>query len=260
MSIWLYRYGMPVVALVLSCGVGVSLGLLGAGGSSLAVPILVYAGGLAPADAIATSLALVGATSAVAAALHARDRQVDWRAAALFAAAGVPAALAGAQLTHLVPPRLLLALFGLLLLAIGTALLLGATARAASRASGRRPVPAVIGAALAVGALTGFLGVGGGFLLVPAMVLVAGLDLRRATATSLVVIAVNSAAGLAGHLGDGLDAGRTALFIGAAAAGAWLGYLLARRTSPAALQRGFAFLILLVGGAVTAHSLGCLPT
>jgi len=252
---------MQIVALLLSVPIGVSLGLLGGGGSTLAVPVLVYLGGVPPAEAIAMSLAVVSVTSLVAALLHARTGGVDWGAAAMFAPAGVVGALAGAQLTHLVSPDLLLALFGLLLLLIGALMLLRTSARAARRVAARPAtpagLPAILLAGAAVGVLTGFLGVGGGFVIVPALLLLCRLDMKRAIGTSLVVISVNSLAGVAGHVGRGhIDLERTAAFAAFAALGAVVGHALAARSHAERLQRGFAGLVFLVGGAVAARAIG----
>jgi uncharacterized protein len=255
---------MQMVALLLSVPVGVSLGLLGGGGSTLAVPLLVYVGGVPPAEAIAMSLAIVGVTSLVAALLHARTGGVAWPTAALFAPAGAAGAFAGARLTYLVDPDVLLALFGSLLLAIGLLMLLRTSARAARRAAATdaepRGVAVILAAGGAVGVLTGFLGVGGGFVIVPALLFLCRLDIKRAIGTSLVIIATNSAAGLVGHLGhEHIDATATALFVGFATAGAIAGHALAARTRGDRLQRGFAGLVLAVGGAVAAHAIGLLP-
>jgi uncharacterized membrane protein YfcA len=254
---------MQLLALLLSVPIGLSLGLLGGGGSALAVPLLVYVGGVAPADAIGMSLAIVAVTSLVAALLHARTGGIDWRIAALFTPAGVVGALSGAQLTYLVSPDVLLALFGLLLLVIGGLMLLRASARLpqpTGDASRARGLLAVLGAGAVVGVLTGFLGVGGGFVIVPALVFLCRLDMKRAVGTSLVIIAVNSIAGLAGHLGrDDLDLGTTALFALFAAVGAFAGHALAARTHADRLQRGFAGLVVVVGGTVAARAIGLLP-
>lgn len=255
---------MQLLALLLSVPIGVSLGLLGGGGSTLAVPLLVLVGGVAPSEAIGMSLAIVAVTSLLAALLHARTGGVAWRTAAAFAPAGAAGALAGAQLTYLVAPDALLAIFGLLLLVIGALMLLGTTRRAAQRACARpaepRGLTAILAAGAVVGVLTGFLGVGGGFVIVPALLLLCRLDIKQAVGTSLVVIAVNAAAGLLGHLGhDHIDAPLTALFTAFAALGAVGGHALATRARAERLQRGFAGLVVVVGGAVAARAMGLLP-
>lgn len=240
-------------ALALAALLGLSLGLLGGGGSILALPVLVYVAGQEPASAVATSLAVVGATSLIAALDHARVGRVDSGAALGFGLTGVVGALVGAQLTPLVPPRTLLLVFALLMLLVGSLML----------RPGRGPIPGrrhplgVPLAGLGVGLLTGFLGVGGGFLIVPALVLLARLEMPVAVGTSLLVIAVNAAAGLVGHLGrEPPPLGLTAAFTLVASGGALLGSRLAGRVPALRLRRGFAALVILVGLALVARNLG----
>jgi uncharacterized membrane protein YfcA len=156
------------------------------------------------------------------------------------------AAPLGAQAAHAVAPRVLLLLFAVLMLVVGGLMLRGkAGPRPRSPAPYRAAVPA---AGLGVGLLTGFLGVGGGFLVVPALTLLAGLPIHAAVGTSLLVIAANSAAGVLGHLRQGeMPLGLTAAFAGAAALGALPGVLLASSLDPARLRRAFAFFVILVG-------------
>ena len=212
------------LALALTAVVGLSLGLLGGGGSILAVPVLVYVAHLAPADAIGLSLVIVGATSVAGAVAHGRAGAVDWRAALPFAGAGIATAFAGGLLTRLVPGRVLLLAFAALMIGVGVWMLArgrrGRHDDAAATPRPPRPGRALAAGAL-VGAVTGFLGVGGGFLVVPALLAFTGLDIRRAVGTSLVVIAINSAAALAAHLRDGhfdvaLALAFTALAVGGA--------------------------------------------
>jgi hypothetical protein len=242
--------------------VGVSLGLLGGGGSILTVPVLVYALGVEPRAAVGMSLAVVGATAAAGAVQHRRRGAVRGRAGALFAAAGVVTALAGSRLTYRVPPRALLAIFGALM--VGVAVwMLARRAGPAATSAGEAPREARPGSARAlaagagVGFLTGFLGVGGGFLVVPALVLFAGLAMREAVGTSLLVIAINCAAGLAGHLtAGGFDLRLTLVVTALAVAGSFAGTALAHRLRPEALGRAFALLVLAVGVLLLAGNLG----
>jgi uncharacterized membrane protein YfcA len=234
------------LALALSTLIGVSLGLLGGGGSILAVPVLVYVARVDVHAAIGMSLAVVGATALVGAVVHARAGRVELRAAALFGGAGMLGAPLGAQATHAVSPRVLMLLFAVLMLSVGTLLLRG---RGAMRPG---PPPAhaaaVPAAGFGVGLLTGFLGVGGGFLTVPALTLLVGLPIHRAIGTSLLVIAATSAAGLAGHLGRGeVPLGLSAAFTAAAAAGALGGVRLAGTLDPGRLRQAFAVFVILVG-------------
>jgi uncharacterized protein len=145
-----------------------------------------------------------------------------------------------------VAPRVLLLLFAGLMLAVGALML---RSRGASRHEASQPHPVAVPAAgFGVGLLTGFLGVGGGFLIVPALTLLAGLPIHTAVGTSLLVIAANSAAGLAGHLGRGeIPLGLTAAFTAAAAAGALAGRRVASGLDPLRLRRAFAAFVVLVG-------------
>ena len=241
---------MPVhllIAIGLCSLVGLSLGLLGGGGSILAVPLLVYVARLDVHVAIGMSLAIVGATSLGGALDHGRSGRVDLKAALTFGVAGMLAAPLGARLSHAVPPRTLLLLFALLMVVVGGLMLRG---RRGGRGEGPREPHrlAILGTGLGVGALTGFLGVGGGFLIVPALTLLAGLPIHTAVGTSLLVIALNAAAGLAGHAhASAIPLGLTAAFTAASLAGAFVGGRLATRFEPARLRRVFAAFVVLVG-------------
>ncbi|MFN3653358.1 MAG: sulfite exporter TauE/SafE family protein [Armatimonadota bacterium] len=235
-----------IVALVLSAAIGLSLGLVGGGGSIITVPILVYVAGLPVPRAVALSLAIVGATSAVGAVLQAREGQVHLKAAAVFAVTGMVGALGGARLTPLVPAPLLMGLFALLMIAVGLRMVRGQDeAEMPARAECRLWKCGLAG--LGLGVLTGFLGVGGGFLIVPALLRFAKLSMRQAVATSLLIIAANSASGFLVHLGE--LQGTLALgaaFIAVAIAGMLGGLALARRTRPAGLKVAFGRLSLAV--------------
>ncbi len=233
------------LGLALCLGIGLSLGLIGGGGSIVTVPVLVYVLRVEPREAVAMSLAVVGAASLIGAALHHRRGAVRVQAAALFAGAGVVSSFLGARLTYRVSPEALLLSFALLMLAVG--LRMASTGRLPEgERRPARPVKVVL-AGLAVGLLTGFLGVGGGFLVVPALVLFAGLDMREAVGTSLLVISINAAAGLAGHLAHGGFHLRLALLVTAlAVAGTLWGTRLSHRVSPAALRRAFSVFVVAV--------------
>jgi uncharacterized membrane protein YfcA len=250
---------VTALALVLSALIGVSLGLLGGGGSILAVPVLVYVARVPASDAVGMSLAVVGATSLFAALLHGRRGNVDPRLAAVFAVLGAGGAYAGARLTRGLRPELLLVLFSVVMLVAG-GLMLRRRPSAPPTDAPHRPVAlAVVPIALCVGLLTGFLGVGGGFLVVPALVLFGRLPMKLAVGTSLVVIAANSASGFLGHVGDpGLDLAATAAFTGAAILGAAVGERLAGRLSADALRKAFGALVVLLGAAILVRNLAIL--
>jgi uncharacterized membrane protein YfcA len=248
-------------ALALFGVIGLSLGLLGGGGSTLAVPVLVYVAGVAPRAAVGMSLAIVGATSLLAGLLHRRSGHVDLGVAARFGAAAMAGAFVGAELTQLVSDRALLLLFAGLMIAVGAWMLAGGGDRIASRGD-RSAAPATprpwltLLVGVAVGVLTGFLGVGGGFLIVPALVLLARLPMKQAVGTSLIVIALSSAAGLVSHLGDGeIDVVRTAAFTAMAVLGAAAGHRIASRVCPRRLRASFAAFVVLVGCVVAARTL-----
>lgn len=228
--------------MALSVGIGVSLGLIGGGGSIVTVPVLVYVLGVAAHEAVAMSLAVVGTTSLIGAALHARRGAVRGRVAVLFAGPGILAAFLGSRLSYLVSGGLLLVCFAALMLIVSLRMLAG------GRESEPRSwsLPKIIVAGVAVGFLTGFLGVGGGFLIVPALVLFAGLRMHEAIGTSLVVIAINCVAGLVGHWEHGFDIRLAAVVSVLAGAGVLLGSFLADRVSSRSLRRVFASFVFAV--------------
>ena len=249
-----------VFAFLLSTAIGLSLGLLGGGGSILAVPVLVYVAGVAPHQAVPMSLAIVGTTSLLAGGLHHRSGRVSLRAALIFGAAGMLGAYFGAKGTHLVEGHVLLLLFALLMLVVGGWMLAPFAQRLVAShhdtQSHRPHLVLTLLAGLGVGALTGFLGVGGGFLAVPALVLFSRLPISHAVGTSLYVIALNSLAGFIGHLGGTqLALGQTVAFTAAALLGTVVGHRIATRTHPQRLRRAFAVFVLCVGAAIAAQAL-----
>lgn len=236
-----------VLVLALALLVGLSLGLLGGGGSILTVPLLVYVAGMEAKEAIATSLLVVGVTSAVAALAHARAGRVQWRTGLVFGAAGMAGAYAGGRLAEFVPGGVLLVAFALMMLATGGAMLRGRKEVDPDKAHHNLPVPTVIAEGVVVGLVTGLVGAGGGFLVVPALALLGGLPMPVAVGTSLVVIAMKSLAGLGGYLASvDIDWGLAAAVTAAAVAGSLLGGRLAGRVSPDSLRTGFGWFVLVM--------------
>jgi uncharacterized membrane protein YfcA len=267
-----------VIALPILLGstAGLALGLVGGGGSILTVPLLVGVLAVPPREATTMSLVIVGITALWAAIPHARRGNVRWGRAALFGAVGLLGTAIGGQLNRAVPPEALLLGFSVVMVAAAIAMLrrAGATGRVpavsvavsalASGAPGAQPLltarvrslfPAhcplidhgpFVATAVGVGLLTGFFGVGGGFLIVPALVLVLRLPMPIAIGTSLPVIAINSGTALAGHLAAGrqIDVAVTVLFTAGAIAGALLGGAFSTRLPAVALARAFALLVL----------------
>ncbi|MFE6910068.1 sulfite exporter TauE/SafE family protein [Streptomyces erythrochromogenes] len=240
-----------MIALVLAASVliGISLGILGGGGSILTVPILVYLADMDAKEAVATSLFVVGATSAVGLLPHARAGRVRWRTGLLFGAVGMVGAYGGGRLAEYVPGTALLVLFALMMLATAAAMLRGPRERDAGGSDRRElPVKAVVVEGLAVGAVTGLVGSGGGFLVVPALVLLGGLPMSVAVGTSLLVIAMQSFSGLAGHLaGVQIDWGTTLMVTAAAVAGSLIGGRFAGRIPPGALRKAFGWFVVVMG-------------
>ncbi|MEU2266723.1 sulfite exporter TauE/SafE family protein [Streptomyces olindensis] len=235
-----------ILALIAGGVVGLALGALGGGGSVLAVPALIYLLGFTPAAATTAALLIVVATSLTALYGHARAGKVQWRTGALFAAAGLlPAAVAGALAGRL-PQPLLTAAFAAVAAAAAVRMLRPARDLPAGP-QGARPARAA-GAGAGLGALTGLLGVGGGFLAVPALVTVLAFEMQAAIGTSLLVITANSLASLAtrGATTAGVDWAVIAPFTGAAILGAWDGKRLATQVSGGLLQRVFAVVLLAV--------------
>jgi hypothetical protein len=233
--------------------VGASLGFLGGGGTMLTLPLLL-ALGTAPKAAIALSLAVVAATAALAAARHARAGNVDWRSVALFGPATVAGGFAGGRAAGFVSGEALLLAFTGLMVAAGVAMLRARPLHAGRAAAGARPLALlVLGAA--IGAVTGLVGAGGGFLFVPSLALFGGLAMRCAIGTSLVLIAANSCAALLGHLAHVRpDLGLAGAITAAAAVGAWLGVALAGRAPEATLRPAFGVFVLAVAAWMLARS------
>lgn len=234
---------MWIVACALCAVVGLSLGGLGGGGSALALPVLVYIAGLPASHAVAVSAMIVGAASAATIVPHARRGNVDARTAALFGGAGIPSAIAAAHLSSQVAPEVLLGSFSLLLVGVAGWMMFGRVPAPGPA----RPWPLVAAIGAGVGSIAGFFGVGGGFMIVPALIGLAGLEMRRAIGTSLLVIAINSGASMVEHVGrPGLVSLHSVAFTAAAVAGSLAGQHLSRRVSVAHLRRAFAALITLV--------------
>lgn len=246
---------MYLTALLASL-IGLALGLLGGGGSVLAVPLLIYVAGLSDKTAIATSLLVVGATSAVAALGHAISGNVQWRGALMFTPSAMLGAYSGGRFSQLVPGWLLIGLFSGMMLVTAWSMWHGRSPQDPAVTISPKPFAYVVALGLLVGAATGLVGAGGGFLVVPALVLLVGMPMRVAIGSSLVVITANSIAAFLGYLGhvtiDYHVAFVTAL---AASLGALVGSRLATRIAEKALRRSFAVLVLVMGTLLLARAM-----
>ena len=240
---------MLALALPLALLVGLSLGMLGGGGSILTVPLLVSVVGIAPKDAIAMSLLVVGLTSLVASLAHARQGRVLWRTGATFGVAGMLGAFMGGRLAQHVPQGILLGAFAAMMIATAIAMFRRPMAETAPSAGDTPPAPPPLLRMLAIGGavglVTGLVGAGGGFVVVPALVLLARVPMKTAVGTSLVVVVMNSLAGFAGHLTHAqLDGPLTLAFSAVGVAGSLVGSRLAARVPQQLLRQLFAWFVL----------------
>ncbi|HEY9629336.1 MAG TPA: sulfite exporter TauE/SafE family protein [Coleofasciculaceae cyanobacterium] len=241
--------------------IGISLGLLGGGGSVLALPVLVYVMGVAPKPAIAMTLIIVGSVSLLGSIPHARRGNLNFKAAGIFGSATMIGAYLGARVATLpfITSGIQMVLFGLSML-VAASLMIYRSAKAKPEASEDELAaiqyikPAckycwlwLMTEGMAVGVLTGLVGVGGGFAIVPALVLLGNIPMRQAIGTSLLIIACNSAAGLLGYLGHiSLDWTLTVSFTFLAGCGTVIGAYLAQFVSAKQLQKSFGYFLLAV--------------
>ncbi len=244
-----------ILAVPLGVVLGLAVGTLGAGGSVLAVPVLVYALGQPVHEATTASLVVVAAAAASAGLGHGRTGRVCWRHAATFTVAALPGIVAGTVASGAVSDRVLIAAFVPIMLA--SAGLLWRSAGAGRRADDcADPVCPPLrlwplaAAGAAIGTVTGFLGIGGGFLIVPTLVVALTLSMRLAIGTSLAIVAATSSFALVAHLGAGreLDVSVTAAITAGCVCGAVAGSGLCGRIPAAKLARGFALVVGAVAG------------
>jgi uncharacterized protein len=265
---------MPLIILLMGAVIGISLGLTGGGGAIFAVPMLVYGLGLAAREAVGISLAAVGTTSLVGFLYRWRLGQVEVRTGLLFAAAGMIGAPIGSRIAGMIPESALLLLFACLMALVAARFwqqsslpilpvkppdpscpsvddLDGPTCRRDADGNLLLNSPCAIlllWVGIATGILSGMFGVGGGFVIVPALVLFSGMSLQRAIGTSLGVITLVSVSGVASHLFQGreIDPLITGLFILGGLGGLYAGQQIGRRLSGPTLQRVFAVAIMAV--------------
>lgn len=248
-----------LLAGLLSLLIGGTLGLLGGGGGILAVPMLVYVVGVAAKPAIAASLFLVGMTSLVGTAVQARAGRVRWKLGATFGAGSMAGAFAGGRLAQWVPERVLLLGLAGVMLVTALALLRGRVR--AGEADRSLSLARVLSIGAAVGLLSGLVGAGGGFLIVPALTLFGGVAIHEAIATSLFIITLQSFAGFTGHVSHvSLDWQLLSAMTGSAVIGMLSGSALGERVSPHRLKQAFAALIFVTGLFVLARQLPLVAT
>lgn len=270
---------MLILSLIGALVIGMTLGLMGSGGSILTLPLLVYMLGREGDIAIAESLAIVGGIAAVGVIPHARKRLVEWRTAIIFGLPGMLGAFFGAILGGWMDNTLQLIIFALVMLTAATFMFRKSRAKPAASPDAAlpddaspeaaqpdsdpehaRPAPVLIALqGLVVGIMTGIVGVGGGFLIVPALVLLGKLPIHRAVATSLLVIAANSAVAFVryttGLADDGIhvDWRIIGMFVGVGACGTFVGKAVGGRISQRSLRRAFAIFLVVMGIVIMAR-------
>jgi uncharacterized membrane protein YfcA len=239
-----------LLAIVLGLAIGTVVGAVGGGGAILALPVFVYVLGQGVSSASTASLIVVTLGASVGASVHARHGHVCWRVAVAFAVPAAVGAYVGTVANSKVSPAALILAFVPVMLAAAAATYMRLGHRDGGEAEPLRPCPPLdlprLGASgLVVGAMTGFFGVGGGFLIVPALTSLLGLPMRRGIATSLVVIGLTGLAALAIHLARGAepDWRLTAVLSGATALGALWGSTIGNRMSQESLARAFALVV-----------------
>jgi uncharacterized membrane protein YfcA len=241
-----------LLAIPFGLAIGAVVGTVGGGGAILALPILVYVLDQGVSSASTASLIVVALGASVGAGAQARDGQLCWRVAVVFSIPAAGGAYLGTLANSAVDPRtLILAFIPVMLAAAMLTYRRGDSPDAAAEPRGDCPAPSPLrdgATGLVVGAMTGFFGVGGGFLLVPALTMLLGLTMRRAIATSLAIITLTGVAALTSHLARGAepDWPLTLMLCAAAAAGALGGSALGRRLRPATLARSFGIVVAIV--------------
>lgn len=234
-----------LLGLLLSAAIGLSLGLLGGGGSILTVPVLVYVLHVEAHQAIGVSLAVVGIASLVGAIRNYQRAQVDLPTVLLFAPSGIAGTFLGSQLTYLLSPSMLMVVFATIMIIVAV-MMISKKDWQLTRAN-QQIVGKAILAGFMIGILTGFLGVGGGFLIVPALLFFGGLDIKKAIGTSLLIIFINCVTGLFSHLShSSFDIPLTLTVTILAVTGTLIGTAISQRVAAANLNRWFAIFIFLV--------------
>lgn len=240
-----------IITFALALVIGVSIGLLGGGGAILSVPVLTYITGLEPVQAIPSSLLIVGVTSAVSLTLHALKKRVQWRTGVIFGIASMTGAFAGGRLGSSVPSAILMFSFAAVMIAAAVAMIRGRNGNGDDEESAKLPVVTIVITGAVVGLVSGFVGAGGGFLIVPALALLARLPMRLAVATSLMIVTMQSGAGLVGYaVSTPLDWMLALSIAGVAVIGSFLGFWLSSRIPERGLRKGFGIFVLAIAAVV----------
>ena len=238
-----------MLGLLFAALIGLALGTLGGGGSILTVPVFVYVLGFDPKLSIAMSLPVVGTAALVGVISHWRAGNVRLQTAAIFGSVAMVGSYSGARASVLLSGRLQLLILGSVMIAAAASMLRSAIRDGQVAAADSPPHPAVmLSVGFGVGILTGVIGIGGGFLIVPAFVILGRVPMKAAVGTSLLVIAMNSASGYLGHRGlEVIPWDFVVRFTAVAVAGILAGTALVRHISTRQLKRAFAVLLVVIG-------------
>jgi uncharacterized membrane protein YfcA len=237
-----------IIGYLLAVLIGLSLGLMGGGGSILTVPILVYVLGMNAKLSIALSLAIVGVTSLVGSYSHYRAGNLNLKIASVFTPFAMGGTFIGAKLSAFLTGSTQLIIFAVVMLIAAFFMFRGRAEIEADEKDKKLNYPLIIGEGIFVGILTGIVGVGGGFMIVPALVLLGKVPMKEAVGTSLIIIAFKSFAGFAGYLGQvEVPWGFLAIFTGFTIVGILVGSALVKYVSQEKLKKGFAIFLVVMG-------------
>lgn len=259
---------LVVLAAALAVFIGVAVGLLGGGGSILTTPLLIYVLGFEPKQAIAASLFVVAITSLFGLIFHARAKRVRWKTGLIFGAASMVGAFAGGQVGSQLPGAVLLTAFAVMMAVTAIAMVRGRKKVAAKVHKGL-PLFRILLDGAVVGFVTGLVGAGGGFLVVPALVLLGGLPMQAAVGTSLLVVMMKSFAGFFGYIvtfGGGsfvswnpdveIPWTVTLMVTGMAVLGSFIGAAFSGKIHPDRLRKGFGWFVLVMAAFILIQEIG----
>ena len=240
-----------IVGLFVGAGIGLTLGLMGAGGSILTVPALLFIADLSSQEAAGTSLIVVGGAALMGATIHYRAGRSSLNTGITLGATGIGGAVLGSWLHSLASEEMVLLVLAVLITASASVIVLRIPRAGEGVLDIPHRWPKMVASGTALGILTGFFGIGGGFLIIPVLVLILGLPMRLAVGTSLIVITINATAGLIGHVGFGeVRLGEGAPLLGGAVIGTFFGTRLVGRFNEKVLRGGFAALLYSVAGLI----------
>jgi uncharacterized membrane protein YfcA len=245
-----------MIGLFLASLTGLSLGLLGGGGSILTVPILVYAMGMDTKVSIALSLAIVGVTSLIGVIGHTKNKNIDYKVAAIFGPVAMIGTFLGSKLSQYMSGQVQLILFAVIML-LASAFMFKGKKEEKVIENKKLNYPLIALEGIIVGIFTGIVGVGGGFLIVPALVLLTGLSMKKAVGTSLLIITLKSFSGFAGHIGIVTIPWMFLFkFILFSALGILIGTALVKFIPQAKLKKAFAIFLIFMGSFILYQNRG----